>query len=171
MTWRLGSMVVLLAMPAFATGERIAVVAAPGTSPEVAEQLRETLCVSMECVPRQDVLSRGKTDYKKVARGGVAAVVGARRVKAKKSWNVELTVHSSGGELRFKHVAPASGSGRLKVADLMTASAKVLAAIEKPPKKADGDRDQRVASKAKKKKNGPKHARRMAHRGAIAQAD
>ncbi|MDX2012439.1 MAG: hypothetical protein SFW67_19740 [Myxococcaceae bacterium] len=102
---RAALLLVLVAAPAFATGERVVVTAA-------AEPFRETICVSMTCV----------------TGGAREAVVSARPVKG----GVELTVKSAQGQVKLVHVAPLSEEGALSTIDVVRASSLVVQAIEAP---------------------------------------
>lgn len=94
---------VLLAAPAWATGERVLLT-------EAAEPFRETICVSMTCV------SAGARD----------AVVSARSVKE----GVEVTVKSAGGQVKLVHVTPRTEDGELSSIDVVRTSTLVVKAIE-----------------------------------------
>jgi hypothetical protein len=100
---------VLAALPAFATGERIFVT---GQGPAV-DQLKETLCLSMECVASRD---------------GVEAVVTAKAAGD----NIELRVTGSDGSVRFTQRIAALDDGRFGSTDLVSSSSKVFKAIEQP---------------------------------------
>lgn len=102
---RAALLLVLVSVPALATGERVVVTAA-------AEPFRETICVSMTCV----------------ASGARDAVVSARPVKG----GVELTVKSAQGQVKLVHVAPLSDEGELSTIDVVRASSLVVQAIEAP---------------------------------------
>ena len=110
---------------AFATGERISVTGA-------AAPLKETLCISMNCVS-----GTGAKDF----------TVTGRPVKG----GVELTVTTAGGQARLTHLAPLNGFNQISSTDLVHATSLVVQAIEKGP----------IAPPAKKvaavkKKFGPK---------------
>lgn len=94
------------ASTAFATGERIQVNGA-------AAPLKETLCISMNCVQG----------------GGRDFVVNGRSVKG----GIEVTVTTTAGQTRLSHVTPLNGSGQISSTDLVHATALVLQAIEKGP--------------------------------------
>jgi hypothetical protein len=98
------SVAVLLSLPAWATGERVVIT-------QGAEALRETVCVSMTCVPS----------------GSRDAVVSARPVKR----GMEFTVRTAGGAVRLVHVAPLH-DGVLSSVDVVRVTALVLRAIEAP---------------------------------------
>src|SRR5687768_16957681 len=126
---------VLFAPAAFATGEKITLVTPASKGLEAPKQLSESLCVSMDCVPRDGLVSKqGKPDFKKIAKSGLVNVVTAKKVKVKKVWKVEIVVYDAKGKKKLTHKAPASPGGRLTVPDLATASAVVMGAIEKPTK-------------------------------------
>lgn len=90
----------------FATGERISVTGA-------AAPLKETLCISMNCV------SGGARDF----------VVTGRAVKG----GIELTVSSVGGQARLTHVARLNDSNQISSTDLVHATSLVVQAIERGP--------------------------------------
>ncbi len=90
-------------LPAWAVGEHITV-----TGP-AKDQLKETLCISMEC--------KGGGDYVIASR-----VVGAQ---------MELKVSGPSGP-RFSTLLPLSEDGRLSNSDAMTATSQLIQAIENP---------------------------------------
>lgn len=108
------AVLVVVAAPAWAVGERVLVTSA-------AEPLKETLCVSMNCV----------------SSGGRDATVSARPVKG----GLEVTVKSAGGDVKLVHLIPSGEEGDLSSIDLVRASSLVVKAIETP---------QRAAPKAQK---------------------
>ena len=110
---------------ALATGERISITGA-------AAPLKETLCISMNCV------SGGAKDF----------TVTGRSVKG----GVELTVTTSGGQPRLTHLAPLNGMNQISSTDLVHATSLVVQAIEKGPIAPPAQK--KVA--AVKKKSGPK---------------
>lgn len=97
---------VTLASTALATGERITVTGA-------AAPLKETLCISMNCV------SGGGRDF----------VVSGKSVKG----GVELTVVTSTGQARLTHVARLNEFGQISSTDLVHATSLVVQSIEKGP--------------------------------------
>lgn len=98
----------LAGAPALATGERIAL----PSQGEAADQLRQTLCISMDCVSDRD---------------SAEATVS---VKASGS-SIEVKVVGADGQLRLTHRAPAQ-DGRFSATDLVSATSKVFQAIESP---------------------------------------
>lgn len=106
--------VTLVASSAFATGERITVSGA-------AAPLKETLCISMNCV------NGGGRDF----------VVNGRSVKG----GVEVTVTTSSGQARLTHVAGLNEFGQIGSTELVRATSLVVQAIEKGPiKTAEADK-------------------------------
>jgi hypothetical protein len=99
----------LAALPAFATGERIFV---SGQGAAV-DQLKETLCLSMECVASKD---------------GVEAVVSAKVAGD----NIELRVTGSDGSVRMTQRVAALDDGRFGSTDLVSSTSKIFKAIEQP---------------------------------------
>ena len=95
----------LVSGSAFAVGERISV------KGELGDQLRETLCVSMEC-----------------AADGSDATVSARVVKNQ----VEVKVLGADGRVRLEQKLPANAEGRLSSTDLVAATSAIFKAIESP---------------------------------------
>lgn len=93
---------------ALATGERITL----SSQGEAADQLRQTLCISMECVADRDTAE---------------AMVS---VKAS-SGSIEVKVVGADGQLRLTHRSPAQ-DGRFSATDLVSATSKVFQAIESP---------------------------------------
>lgn len=91
---------------AFATGERISITGA-------AAQLKETLCISMNCV------NAGGRDF----------TVSGRVVKG----GIEVTVTGAGGQPRLTHLAPLNASRQISSTDLVRATALVVQAIERGP--------------------------------------
>lgn len=120
-------------LPAWAVGEHITV-----TGP-AKEQLKETLCISMEC--------KGGGDY----------VVSSRVVGGQ----MELKVSGPSGP-RFSTLLPLGEDGQLSNSDAMTATSQLITAIENPAalKKAEAPEktekveaaDKPAWSKAKKAK-------------------
>jgi hypothetical protein len=109
----------ITSVAAHASDERIAVV---GTDPAL-EQLRESVCISEQCV-----FSAARPDWTRAAKEKLVAVVTARQVRNQ----LEISVHEADGDVRFTRSAPLNDAGRLSVTDLMTASAAVVHAIEFP---------------------------------------
>lgn len=97
---------VTLASTALATGERITVTGA-------AAPLKETLCISMNCV------SGGGRDF----------VVSGKAVKG----GVELTVVTSTGQARLNYVARLNEWGQISSTDLVHATSLIVQSIEKGP--------------------------------------
>ncbi len=98
-------MVTLLAAPAWAVGERISV--PKGLS--FSDQLRETLCISMECGSATD------------------ASVTAKVIKGNKA---EIKVFSPSGALKATVTAPLGDDGRLSSMDLVAATSGIIQGIE-----------------------------------------
>lgn len=96
--------ITLTALPAFATGETIII-----TGP-AAQQLKDTLCISMTCVTSgaRDFVITGKQS------GGT----------------VELTVTSTSGQRRLTHTVPLNEFNRMSSTDLVTATSLVQRSIE-----------------------------------------
>jgi len=99
----------LVAVPAWATGERVELVPAQ-------HQLADAICSSLNCV------SGAK------ARRGVDAKVTA----TKSHGTMSFTVTNARGQLLLEHSAPLNGDGQLSSSSLMTAASKVMHAIEHP---------------------------------------
>lgn len=102
--------IVLMALPAFATGETIVI--------SGAEQLKDTLCLSMNCVasgPRDFVIA-GKTH----------------------DTTVEITVTSTTGQRRLTHSVALNQDGQMSSTDVVTATSLIQRSIENgainPPK-------------------------------------
>lgn len=91
---------------AFATGERISITGA-------AAPLKETLCISMNCVNGG---AREFTVTGKPVKGGI-----------------ELTVTSLGGQARLTYVARLNEWNQISSTDLVHATSLVVQAIEKGP--------------------------------------
>lgn len=123
------SVLVLMAVaaaPAWAVGERVAL---PKSGPEFTEQLRESLCISMECGV------------------GVDATLTAKVVKGK----AEIKVMSSTGALKATITAPLNDAGRMSSMDLVSATSGIISAIESPePSSKAPAAKKKVAAKAKK---------------------
>jgi hypothetical protein len=119
---------------AFATGERISISAA-------AAPLKETLCISMNCV------NGGARDF----------VVTGKPVKG----GIEITVIAVGGQTRLTHFAPLNEWNNISSTDLVRATSLVVQSIERgpiaPPAAA---KKAAVAAKVKKAKKALQLARR-----------
>src|SRR5262249_35847438 len=102
--------VVVAAGPAWAVGERVAL---PEATQPYAEQIRETICLSMECVA-----STSRTFDTKVT---------ARLVKG----HVEVRVLSPSGKVKATVTAPVH-EGRISAMDLVTLTSATVKAIEAP---------------------------------------
>jgi hypothetical protein len=122
---------------AWASGERVLLL--PTDSP-----LRESLCISMNCV---------------------SAAPYAATVTTRKSGNaVRVTVASDSGQVRLTHRVPLDSSGEMAATDVLRAVALSLVAIEndRPTASAAPDEDRpRAASAAKKAKKAAKTAKHM----------
>lgn len=132
----------LAALPAFATGERIFIASSGAAS----DQLRETLCFSMECVKSKD---------------GVEVIVSARSAGDA----IEVRVTGADGAVRLSQKVAALGDGRFGSTDLVSSTTRIFKAIEQPQlaaeqraeEKAEAQRakldakDAKVAKKAKAK--------------------
>lgn len=101
---RLINLVAVLALPAFATGETIVVTGA------AAAQLKDTLCISMNCV------TSGAKDFTVTGR--------------QDGQTLELTVTSSSGQRRLTHSVALNAFNRLSSTDLVTATSLVQRSIE-----------------------------------------
>ena len=122
-----------MAAPAWAVGERIVL----PTGGPFAEQLKETLCISMECVAKSDAVD--------------ATIVG--KLKGNK---VVLEVIAPNGTVKAKVTAPANDAGRMGSTDLVAATSAVIAAIESPERTSVEQPEKKKSSKyaAKSKKKG-----------------
>lgn len=109
---------------AFATGERISISAA-------AAPLKETLCISMNCV------NGGARDF----------VVTGKPVKG----GIEITVTSVGGQTRLTHFAPLNEWNQISSTDLVHATSLVVQSIEKGPIAPPAKKAVAVAKKPKAK--------------------
>jgi hypothetical protein len=120
----------LLAAPAWATGERLLV------SGPAAEQLKETLCVSMECVSLQESRERGLdvTVEAKAAKGGLL-----------------IEVSGANGKHYATVKAPLS-EGRLGSTDLVSATSAIIRAIENPEARSAPEKPKAKVAVAKKHK-------------------
>jgi hypothetical protein len=125
----------MAATPAWAVGERIIL----PTGTPFSEQIRDTLCISMECV------ADGKS--------GLDATVTGKVVKAKKGQQVELQVISPTGAVKATVKAPASENGRMSSMDLVAATSAVITAIEAPEPKAKAAPAAKPVAKAQKNKS------------------
>jgi hypothetical protein len=123
----------LASTAAFATGERISITGA-------AAPLKETLCISMNCV------SGGARDF----------TVTGKAVKG----GVELTVTSVSGQARLTHFAPLNEWNQIGSTDLVRATSLVVQSIERGPIAPPAARKAAVASKARKLKGKAFLARR-----------
>jgi hypothetical protein len=122
---------VLIAAPAWAVGERI-VLPSGGA---FAEQLKETLCISMECV----------------GKGGAVDATITGKLKGDK---VIIEVIAPSGVVKAKITAPANDAGRMGSTDLVSATSAVIAAIEgpEPSKVVKADKPEKKAKHASKSK-------------------
>jgi hypothetical protein len=109
---------------AFATGERISISA-------VAAPLKDTLCISMNCV------NGGARDF----------VISAKAVKG----GLEFTVTSVTGQLRLTHFAPFNEWNQISSTDLVHATSLVVQSIERGPIAAPVAKKVAVAKKTKAK--------------------
>jgi hypothetical protein len=140
----------LLALPAWAVGERITVSGPNDT------QLKEVLCNSMECISAAQARANG-----------VSATVEA---KTGKNGLIDIKVVGADGKVRTTQHVPLTDSGRLSETDLVSATTEIMAAIEDPDHKAgkaEASKDSDEAKPAKKHakaKKTPK-AIRFASRG------
>jgi hypothetical protein len=103
----------LSSTPAWAVGEKVVL---PDASLPFSEQLKDGVCLSMECVE---------------GRGGFDAKLTGRRVKGKKGEQVEVRVLSASGKVKATLTAPAH-EGRLSSTDLVSLTSAVVHAIEQP---------------------------------------
>jgi hypothetical protein len=111
----------MVAAPAWAVGEKVVF---PVSSQPFSEQLKETLCVSMDCVG----------DH---ATGYDVAVTSTLVKDKKKGEQVEVRVLTPGGAVKATVLAPVH-DGRLSSTDLVSAVSAVVAAIEAPQRQAKG---------------------------------
>src|SRR5512138_2093135 len=137
-------MVALLSAPAWAVGERISV--PKGVS--FAEQLHETLCISMECGAAVD--------------GSVTAKVVAGKA--------EIKVFNNAGQLKGTITAPLNNEGRISSMDLVAATSGIISAIEGPmPKEkvaaAEPTKPQKASKKALAAKAKKKSGLKLASKG------
>lgn len=121
----------LAAAPAWAVGERISL---PKGAAPFTEQLRETLCISMEC------------------GAGVDASLTAKVIKGNKA---EIKVLGPGGAVKATITAPINEAGRMSTMDLVAATSGIIAGIESSGAPAapvvEKKSKRALASKAKKK--------------------
>jgi len=117
---------------AFASGDRIIVMS---SDPAVRQQLTDTLCVSQECVPAQKFLTAGKTDFAKVAREGLTAVVVGKLNKKGAEYSLEVSVLNRTGATRMSRTVPADPAGKVSIIDVVSASSEVIATVERPENK------------------------------------
>jgi hypothetical protein len=106
----------LLAVPAWAVGERITV------SGQNDAQLKEVLCNSMECVSAAQARASGYS----------AAI----EAKTGKGGLIDIRVLGADGKVRTTQHVPLTDSGRLSETDLVSATTEIMAAIEDPDHKA-----------------------------------
>jgi len=125
----------LMAMPAYAVGERIIVTGASEA------QLKETLCISMECV------SQGQAKA-----SGYSAMIESKATKT----GVEIRVLGADGKVRTSQKVPMGDSGRLSSTDLVSATSEIMTAIEDPNHRAKAEEKTEKAP-AKSKKVAKKH--------------
>jgi hypothetical protein len=124
----------MVSAPAWAVGERVSL---PKGQPFI-EQLRETLCISMEC------------------GAGMDASITAKVIKGNKA---EVKVFSPSGALKATVTAPLGADGRISSMDLVAATSGIIQGIEsQEPSKAaastKGSKSKKaMASKAKAKKS------------------
>lgn len=123
----------LVAAPAWAVGERISL----PKGGAYADQLKETLCISMEC------------------GSGTDASITAKVIKGNK---VELKVFAPNGALKATVTAPLTDDGRISSMDLVAATSGLIAGIEAqdavksaPAAKEPSKSKKALASKSKKK--------------------
>jgi hypothetical protein len=127
----------LVAAPAWAVGEKIIL---PSEAQPFASQIKDTLCVSMDCVADKS--------------GGLDATVTGKLIKAKKGQTeVELQVVSSTGAVKATVKAPVNDQGRISSMDLVTATSAMIAAIEGPEPKAKKVEPAAKMAKLQKKKS------------------
>jgi hypothetical protein len=100
----------LVAVPAWATGERVELIPAQN-------KLAEAICISMNCVSGRQARHVG---------------VDARIVATKSHGSMEFTVTNSRGQLLLEHTAPLNSDGQLGSTAMVTAASKVMQAIEHP---------------------------------------
>ena len=98
-------LMVMVSAPAWAVGERISL---PKGHP-FTEQLRETLCISMEC------------------GAGTDASITARVIKGNKA---EIKVFTPSGNLKATVTAPLQDDGRISSMDLVAATSGIIQGIE-----------------------------------------
>lgn len=124
----------MISAPAWAVGERISL---PKGQP-FSEQLRETLCISMEC------------------GGGTDVSLTAKVIKGNKA---EIKVFSPSGALKATVTAPLGDDGRFSSMDLVAATSGLIQGIEAPEpsktvaSKGSSKAKKSVASKHKTKKS------------------
>ena len=135
----------LMAAPAWAVGERIII---PSAAQPFGDQLKDTLCISMDCV-------------KDKSNGLDATVTGKMLKGGKKGDQVELTVISPTGAVKATVRAPVGDNGRISSMDLVTATSAIIAAIEGPePKEKAAKAEKAEPTKtAKAQKKGGKQLR------------
>jgi hypothetical protein len=107
----------MVSAPAWAVGERVVL---PDASLPFAEQLKDGVCLSMECVEG--------------SRGFDAKITG-KLIKGKKGEQVEVRVLSAAGKVKATLTAPAH-EGRMSSTDLVSLTSAVVHAIEAPERVA-----------------------------------
>ncbi|MBL8951271.1 MAG: hypothetical protein JNK82_10870 [Myxococcaceae bacterium] len=117
-------MSLMVAAPAWAVGERVALPKGLTFS----EQLKETLCISMEC------------------GSGVDATVTAKVIKGNKA---EIKVLSPAGVVKATVTAPLDEEGRLSSMDLVAATSGIIQGIEGTAKAAEAPAPAPAAKVAK----------------------
>jgi hypothetical protein len=155
-TW-IAFLVLAVSSAAYAAGDRIVVLAPPGAT-GVRAQLTDTLCLSEECVPAEQVLSAGKLDLAKVARLHIGSVITGHALTSKKGPELELSVLATSGKAKLTEKMPLNDTNKLAVKDLVTASAKVLAAVDGGEMVKEGTADGAISAHA------PRAHKALAHR-------
>lgn len=136
----------LAALPAFATGERIYIASQGAAS----DQLRETLCFSMECTKSKD---------------GVEVVVTARS----SGDAIELKVTGADGAVRLSQKVAALDDGRFGSTDLVASTTKIFKAIEQPQLAAEQRAEEKAqAQRAKAESKDAKVAKKAKARALAA---
>jgi hypothetical protein len=126
----------LLAVPAWAVGERITV---SGTNES---QLKEVLCNSMECVSTAQARASGYS----------AAI----EAKTGKGGLIDIRVLGADGKVRTTQHVPLTDSGLLSETDLVSATTEIMAAIEDPDHKGKAESKDKDEAPVKAKS---KHAK------------
>lgn len=120
----------LVSLPAFATGERILIASTGAAS----DQLKQTLCIAMECVGAKD---------------GIEAMVTAKSSRE----GIEVKVVGMDGAVRLNHKAPVLDDGRFSATDLVSATTRIFKAIESPQLAAEqAKQDKAEAQRVKEDK-------------------